>query len=711
MSSIRHWLSASVFIILLSIGWGSFALDTMFPATKNEPIPSAHWLPQKKPAPTNAWFTNFILDIDDKKWSEPVNVFPYLVRVGIKGIGVSYPSPIYYKEPAYPKVISALYYQFIGQFILGSKELLIHYAVESYHGLAVDLAWANDSGQKIKAAVFQGSPYLSLYYSNTTPQLSSRFKWLTINNKKQTGLADNESRYELRLAVDDKHTQTWILYSEKPLKMMWSTSVQGEELSATEPYTGWIRLVLQNDTQQGVNNDPSVLDAHAAAIPINYSQTYNSSAKHLMYSFRWQTTNNKAPLMLSLPHQRINNSLKTNSISYKGIKGLLLGTTESQWEIELPLIPIRFLQPKSISPQLRIILHNTLLAESKQTILSPIEDGPYFRGKKYARIARLMLIAHYLGEQEIVNQLSLYIKDSLTAVMLGKAKWYFQYDATWGGIIPSIDDYGARHYNDHHYHYGYWVYTFSVLAELDKSWFNTPLKSKQFTPKQWIEQLILDYASPEHSVSYPMQRYQDDYSGHSWASGITASVDGQNEQSSSEAVNAYYALALYGQATKNHHLFSWGQFLMTRELVSAQFYWQINKENSVYSDEYKKYNQVVGNLWASKVDSDAFFIPCVAEYRCGLQYSFGIQMLPFTEISPYLLRNEWLLTAYPTIKKLISGQYGPITDPWKWILIKGVYPAMNQNEQPYFFQRALLSDINEYDSGDSKTNTLYYLSK
>ena len=303
------------------------------------------------------------------------------------------------------------------------------------------------------------------------------------------------------------------------------------------------------------------------------------------------------------------------------------------------------------------------------------------------------------------------VKGLLVNKMLKKSGWYFEYDPTWGGIIPSIDNYGARHYNDHHYHYGYWVYTFAVLAQFDSTWMTTALQEESFTPKEWIDGLIHDYANNDsQNLYFPVQRYQDDYAGHSWASGLDSSQDGQNQQSSSEAVNAYYALALYAMVMQDTNLFNWAQFLMTRELISAQTYWQIQKNSVIYSPQFTEHNQVVGELWASKIDSNAFFIKCKTEYRCGLQYSFGIQMLPFTGVSLYLLDKQWLHNAYPTIKQLIAGKYDAITPAWQWILIKGIASIMNKKEKQNFFKQAEASNPEDYDNGDSKTNTLYFLS-
>lgn len=710
MDLLHRFVSA---VLALAVIHPSFAITrnpmTLFPATTNQLIPQTSWLDNKKPYPTNAWFINFVLKGTNPN-SDPVNAFPYLLQTQPNGVGLSYSGPIFYSAPSYPTIISAFYYQFENQLRFGTVEPMSESGVASYHGLVVNLEWNNKSLQKMIIPLMQGSPYLTEMFTNATPQLASRFKWLSINNQKDSGSLPLANRFELVLALDEKNTQTWIVYSEKPIEFIWERSPDGQKLTAMQPYSGWMRIVLQKDTAQAVDNDVSILDEYSQTIPIDYKQNYFSTDNALIYSFSWQTQNNKPPLMLSLPHQR-KTTVARAKVSYPGIKGLMIGETKANWSIPLPKIPVVFLEPKSLSNENVKAIRDALRVDAQLLIQHPFPDeGPYLVGKGYARIARLILIAHQLQEYALQKQMLEYIKTHLSQKMVEKKAWHFEYDTTWGGIIPSIDDYGARHYTDHHFHYGYWVYTFAVIAKLDKDWMTSRLASQSFTPKEWIEGLIQDYANNDQQNPYfPMQRHQDDYAGHSWASGLVSFKDGQNQQSSSEAVNAYYALALYATAMNEANLLSWAQFLMTRELVSAQWYWQIAKD-SIYNSQFIEHNQVVGNLWGSKIDSDAFFTSCKKEYRCGLHYSFGIQMLPFTAISFYLFDKNWLRNAYPTIKKLIAGEYGAITPAWQWILIKGIIPIMDINEKQYFFKRAIHSNPQDYDNGDSKTNTLYFLS-
>lgn len=60
--------------------------------------------------------------------------------------------------------------------------------------------------------------------------------------------------------------------------------------------------------------------------------------------------------------------------------------------------------------------------------------------------------------------------------------------------------------------------------------------------------LIRNIANPsEDDEFFPMWRHKDWYQGHSWASGIaTPYLNGKNQESSSESIAAYEAIAVYG---------------------------------------------------------------------------------------------------------------------------------------------------------------------
>ena len=53
---------------------------------------------------------------------------------------------------------------------------------------------------------------------------------------------------------------------------------------------------------------------------------------------------------------------------------------------------------------------------------------------------------------------------------------------------------------------------------------------------------------------------------HSWASGLFSQANGKSQESSSEAVNGYYAVYLMGLATQDAELRDWGRILLASEV-------------------------------------------------------------------------------------------------------------------------------------------------
>lgn len=108
-------------------------------------------------------------------------------------------------------------------------------------------------------------------------------------------------------------------------------------------------------------------------------------------------------------------------------------------------------------------------------------------------------------------------------------------------------DFGNSFYNDHHFHWGYFIYAAAVLGHLDPAWAEEN--------KAYVNTLVRDIANPSPSDSYfPVWRAFDWYHGHSWATGLFDALDGKNQESSSEDTMHAYALKMWGSAIGDANL-------------------------------------------------------------------------------------------------------------------------------------------------------------
>ena len=93
--------------------------------------------------------------------------------------------------------------------------------------------------------------------------------------------------------------------------------------------------------------------------------------------------------------------------------------------------------------------------------------------------------------------------------------------------------------------------------------------------------MIRDYANPSEKDPYfPQFRSFDWFNGHSWAKGLFESGDGKDEESSSEDVNASYALKLWGQVTKNSQLEKLGEIQLGILRTSLNHYFLYQDNNT-----------------------------------------------------------------------------------------------------------------------------------
>ncbi|MCO5546940.1 hypothetical protein L7F22_000379 [Adiantum nelumboides] len=147
------------------------------------------------------------------------------------------------------------------------------------------------------------------------------------------------------------------------------------------------------------------------------------------------------------------------------------------------------------------------------------------------------------------------------------------YDEKWGGLTTrngSVNfgaDFGFGVYNDHHYHLGYFCYAGAVLSKLDPT-SGCTYKAHLYTiVEDFMTSRCHDVEHPKHTAwlsrgplhhrhtttargkpLFPRLRNFDFWVLHSWAGGLTEFMDGRNQESTNEAVNAYYSAGLLGLA-------------------------------------------------------------------------------------------------------------------------------------------------------------------
>ncbi len=255
--------------------------------------------------------------------------------------------------------------------------------------------------------------------------------------------------------------------------------------------------------------------------------------------------------------------------------------------------------------------------------------GAYWQGKGLQRIVKLMDVAEQQGDQEGRDQLLKTLKGRVEEWFSGgSAKTYFHYSASLGAVASYPDEFfTVEQINDHHFTYGYWIRAVAEIALRDPAW---------AARDQWggmVDLLVADIATAERGrADFPFLRNFDPYEGHSWASGVGLGEFGNNQESSSEAINAWAGLILWAEVTGNASLRDLGAYLYATEIQAINHYW-FDIHGLVLPPEYK--NVEVSLLFGGALMHKTWWTDEPRQIK-------GINLLPITTASLYLARD----TAY-----------------------------------------------------------------
>ncbi|GAA2301514.1 hypothetical protein GCM10010431_20730 [Streptomyces kunmingensis] len=216
----------------------------------------------------------------------------------------------------------------------------------------------------------------------------------------------------------------------------------------------------------------------------------------------------------------------------------------------------------------------------------------YWTGKALGKLSQLVPLADQIGETAVRDKLLGLLKGRLQEWFTAGGASEFSYDSAWKTLTGYPASYGSdTELNDHHFHYGYYVYAAAIVAQYDQAW---------AANSAWggmVKTLVRDTANPSRTDgSFPFLRGFDVYAGHSWASGHQGFAAGNNQESSSESTNLSAALVLWGSATGDNSLRDLGTYLLTTESESIAQYW-FDADEQVFPSSFG--HDTVGMVWGS----------------------------------------------------------------------------------------------------------------
>jgi endoglucanase Acf2 len=486
--------------------------------------------------PTNSWLSGMVLQ------STPLPVFPMPLSFLAKDSGFEVGLPSVNSNPT---VIFGAHTPGISTDISGATG----FKLSRYDKVSSSLSYFNGTQLLGKLTLAEGSPFV-FYHAQATGTL----------NLSALGVVSSTSSNYIRYT---KAGHDYVVVTNNA-----SINKSGDSASISLSKDSLVTFYAL----PGGGGDP--LKTYASNELSEVTTNYGTSGSNSTTTFNYKTTNNKPTIFVPMNYSQLTGN-GSKLTTYDSIYGPMSAVAGSTFKVNTPLIASSTkLDLSHLSADHKKQLISTLQSDVAKTTITPTDS--YFAGKALARAANLLDIAEQLGQTTQINQLKTILNAAFSARLGAK---YFYYDTTIKGIAAQTKAFGSEDFNDHHFHYGYFIYAAAILGKYDADF----LKNNQ---KQ-INLLAADIASYDATPDFPIERNFDPYAAHSWAAGLSPFADGNNQESSSEAINAWNGVAAWGNLTKNSQLESSATWMLSSESSTAKAAWRTVDTSASYQKDYK----------------------------------------------------------------------------------------------------------------------------
>jgi len=471
-----------------------------------------------------------------------------------------------------------------------------------------------------------GSPFVFCIHHGGKPQIHFRQKpviWSGSPSSNTLGLTIGNHHYGLFGAINSSWSGT---------DSLTFTNETSEKYSSI--------ALLPDNTSGTLELFASYAHNHITNTSVIYTNSDGAQKNTYLFETHKYEGSRNGTLFALYPHQWKYSKSPLTKYRYQSPRGVMKLASGSKFETVVPIQGLLPMLPKEgIPDQKRMLAY----LKKEAAIPPPEFKDTYWEGKHLGKLATLSGIAEVLEETQLQQTFLSQLKSRLENWFVASPNEnspLFYYNTDWGTLIGNKPSYGSDfQLNDHHFHYGYFIRAAAEIARNDAVW------AKRWAPM--VELLIRDIASTDrHDPLFPYIRCFDMYAGHSWASGNALFADGNNQESSSESLNAWYALILWGEATGNTALRDTGIFLFNTERTAVEEYWFDVSETNFPKDFP---HVALGMVWGGK---GAFATWFSGEIDC----IHGINWLPFTPASIYMGRfPEYVAKNHARIIKTRKG--------------------------------------------------------
>lgn len=430
------------------------------------------------------------------------------------------------------------------------------------------------SPQTITFPLVQGMGFITGLYSNLTPAIQSSmfFRKVVSAGSPRPGV------FKYQITLEDN--SSWLLYVVPSDGVDPQLHLESRTLLSGPPgFSG----VIQTAKNPGGEQGEKFFDNSAGVYPVSANITGSVNNSTGIYTISWEKDGKDAAstplLMFALPHhvESFDASTQSRKIALQlrtPTKGNATAVIGESWTMVEPNLPVDMdfapWSPSKGSVQklpeaARQLILSIAPKELRQDIDEQADVGSmYYSGKTLSKFATLIYTVHHFTNDPQTAAAALdALKKAFARFVDNKQKWPLVYDKSWKGIVSSATystndsgaDFGNSYYNDHHFHFGYFIHTAAIIGALDPNWI-APNKA-------YVNMLVRDAGNPVSNDPYfPFSRAFDWFHGHSWAKGLFESFDGKDQESTSEDVMFAYAIKMWGKTVGDRSMEARGNLML-----------------------------------------------------------------------------------------------------------------------------------------------------
>jgi endo-1,3(4)-beta-glucanase len=460
------------------------------------------------------------------------------------------------------------------------------------------------SAQKITFPVVQGMGYTTAIYNDLQPLIESGVFFRKV-------ISAGSPRHGIfKYKVDLEDDTTWLMYAtpadgkDPKFKLTSKSNLRGPH-----GFSGTIQLAKNPAGKSG----EKFYDNSAGVYPVSGQISGSVSGDVGSYSLSWTKAGKDVKgtplLMFALPHHvhSFDNATQgriTNIHLRSTTKGNTTAVVGESWTMTEQNLPIDmgfapWTTTHGSAHNLSTTAQHAILKaaphELKQNISEQTDlNSMYYSGKALSKFATLVYTVNQLGNNvDLAADAFQEVKKSFARFVDNKQQYPLAYDTVWKGVVSTAgydgdlnQDFGNTAYNDHHFHYGYFIQAAAIIGALDPSWLAEN--------KEWVNMLVRDSGnSVDNDSHFPFSRSFDWYNGHSWAKGLFESYDGKDQESTSEDTMFAYAIKMWGQTTGDKSMEARGNMMLGILGRSLNNYFLMEDDNVNQPASFVK-NKVTG---------------------------------------------------------------------------------------------------------------------